>query len=63
MFWFLTHAFSACLTTTRCRFVIVLALGSFFGYKIAAKRKQGLLNEEEQNQDYGTVPQVHVQVC
>ena len=42
-------------------FVIVLALGSFVGYKIAAKRKRGLLNEKEQNEDYGTVPQVHIQ--
>ena len=41
--------------------VIVLALGSFVGCKITAKRKRGLLNEEEQHEDYGTVPQVHVQ--
>jgi hypothetical protein len=43
--------------------VFVLAIVLVAGYKMAAKRKQGLLTEEEDNEDYGTVPRVHVQVC
>jgi K+-transporting ATPase c subunit len=48
--------------TICCRFAFVLAIG-LVGYKMFTKRKRGLLIEEEENEDYGTVPRAHVQVC
>ena len=45
------------------RFLLVLAIGSCIAYKITRRRRRGLLNEEKENEDYGTVPRAHVQVC
>ena len=45
------------------RFLLVLAIGSSIADKITRRRRRGLLNEEKENEDYGTVPRVHAQVC